>query len=112
MNKKLFYLLLILPLFSFAQTQTREVRHQDQAWFSVNSTVRLSKHWGFIADLHERRTNFLSDNSFHFARVGVNYWIKDNITATLGYGHMWVAPANQIGIRLPMKKDCISNCKW
>ena len=78
---------------SISFAQVKEVKKQDQSWFSVNSTVRLSDKWGFVADLHERRNNFLKDASFHFIRFGVNYWLKDNITLTAGYGHMWVAPS-------------------
>lgn len=88
---------LSLFLFSFlsldAQTKQKEINKQDQSWVSINSTVRLSNKWGFIADLHERRNNFLKDANFHFIRFGVNYWLKDNITLTAGYGHMWVASA-------------------
>ncbi len=37
---------------------------------------------------------FASPN-FYFARVGVNYWLNDNITFTLGYAQMWLAPTVQ-----------------
>ena len=84
-------LIFLFALSSNAQ-QTKTINLQDQAWLSINSTVRLNDHWGFIADLHERRSNFFADPSFHFIRFGANYWLKDNITFTLGYGHMWVAP--------------------
>jgi hypothetical protein len=79
--------------YSTAQTKSKEINKQSQAWVSVNSTVRLSNKWGFMADLHERRNNFFKDPSFHFIRFGVNYWLKDNIILTAGYGHMWVAPS-------------------
>lgn len=78
---------------TMAQTKTKEINEQSQSWFSVNSTIRLSKKFGVIADLHMRRNNFMADPSFYFARTGLNYWLKDNITLTLGYGQMWVAPA-------------------
>jgi Protein of unknown function (DUF2490) len=94
--KKCVYILWLFTFFitaSISFAQVKEVKKQDQSWFSINSTVRLSDKWGFIADLHERRNNFLKDASFHFIRFGVNYWLKDNITLTAGYGHMWVAPS-------------------
>lgn len=74
------------------QQVPKDVTHQTQAWLSLNSTVKVVKKWGFMFDLHERRNNFLKDNSFHFIRVGLNYWLKDNIILTTGYGHMWLAP--------------------
>jgi hypothetical protein len=77
-----------------AQTKTKEVNVQTQSWVSVNSTIRLSKKIGVIADLHMRRNNFFADPSFYFVRTGLDYWINENITAVLGYGQMWVAPTN------------------
>ena len=97
MKKWLSILWLSFFLFSIssldAQIKQKEINKQDQSWVSINSTVRLSNKWGFIADLHERRNNFLKDASFHFVRFGVDYWINDNITLVAGYAHLWSAPA-------------------
>jgi len=87
------FFLLMNVFFSFAQIKTKEITKQYQAWVSINSTARISNRWGFSADLHERRNNFLKDPSFYFARAGLNYWIKDNIILAAGYAHMWVASA-------------------
>ena len=90
----LYYSIIIFSCFivSANAQQEKVINKQDQAWVSINNTVRLSNHWGFIADAHERGNNFFADPSFHFLRAGVDYWLKDNITFVLGYGHMWVAP--------------------
>ena len=97
---KRIFLIAVIGVFSFfittqlfSQTATSKViNNQDQSWISINNWVRVTNHWGFIADAHERRNNFTSDVSFHFLRAGVNYWLTDNITFTLGYAHMWLAP--------------------
>ena len=78
-----------------AQVQQKEINEQSQAWVSINSTVRVYKNWGFIADAHVRRTNFAADPSFFFLRGGINYWVKDNFTLVAGYGRMWVAPSTE-----------------
>jgi hypothetical protein len=71
----------------------KEVTSQDQSWFSINTLSRVSDRWGVVADFHAvRRNNFFSDPRFYFIRMGANYWLKDNITFSLAYGHMWVAP--------------------
>ena len=44
-------------------------------------------------DVHTRRKDFLAGESFYFARLGVNYWLKQNLTLAAGYAHMWLAPA-------------------
>ena len=76
-----------------AQVKSKEVNAESQSWFSINSTIRLNNKFGIIADAHMRRNNFFADPGFYFLRVGANYWLKENSTLTVGYGHMWVAPA-------------------
>jgi hypothetical protein len=71
---------------------SKQVNTQSQAWFSINSTMRLYKKWGMVADAHIKSNNFMADASFYFLRMGVNYWLKDNISFTLGYAKLWSAP--------------------
>ena len=78
---------------AFTQAKAKEVNTQSQSWISINSTIRLNKKFGLIADLHIRRNNFIADQGFYFVRTGVSYWLKENITFVLGYGQMWVAPS-------------------
>lgn len=87
--------LLLAPLHGISQVKEKEIKEQYQSWFSVNSTIRLTKKFGVVADLHMRRTHFIADPGFYFVRAGVSYWVKENLTATLGYGQMWVAPSKQ-----------------
>lgn len=78
-----------------AQPGTKEIRSQQQSWFSVNSSMRLNKKFSIVADLHVRRNHFLAKESFYFARLGASYLLHEKLTATAGYAHMWVAPAKQ-----------------
>ncbi len=78
-----------------AQAQAREVNSQEQSWFSINSSIRLNNKFGIVADVHVRRNEFLAREGFYFARLGTSYWIKENLTATAGYAHMWMAPAKK-----------------
>ena len=80
----------------FAQPAAREVNNQQQSWFSINSTTRISNKLGIIADLHTRRTQFLDRPSFNFVRAGINYWVNENLTVAVGYGQMWVAPSKPL----------------
>lgn len=73
----------------------KSVRHQLQTWVSINSTFRLKYRIGLMADFHIRRNNFISDPSFYFARVGPNFWIRDNMSASAGYAHLWLAPQQE-----------------
>ncbi len=85
---------LVLQPNSFGQVKAKEVNTQSQSWFSINNTIRLHKKWGAVADFHVRRNNFMANPGFYFARAGVNYWLKDNLTLTLGYAQLWAAPSN------------------
>jgi hypothetical protein len=86
--------LVLFPRVSTAQTapQGKSVRHQLQTWVSINSTFRLEDRWGLMADFHIRRNNFVADPSFYFVRLGPNYWIRDNMSVSAGYAHLWLAP--------------------
>lgn len=79
-----------INLHATAQT-TRYTRHQDQFWISSNNTIKLTRRWGFLADVHIRRNNFVADPNFYFVRGAVNYWFSKELTAAVGYGHMWYA---------------------
>ncbi|OYU55436.1 MAG: hypothetical protein CFE25_10920 [Chitinophagaceae bacterium BSSC1] len=85
--------LLLLHVLSFpCLGQSKTVNDISQSWTSLNSTIRFSNHWGMVADVHVRRTNFLADPNFYFVRTGVNYWITNQLSLTAGIGRMWVAP--------------------
>jgi len=76
----------------FAQQTQRIVNNQTQSWISLNTSARFSNKWGMVGDLHYRANQIFANPNFYFVRAGVNYWLKDNITLTLGYAHMWLAP--------------------
>ncbi len=78
---------------STAQSSQKEINNQDQAWISVNTAARVSDKWSLVLDVHEKRNNFFKDPAFHFIRVGATRWLKENITLTAGYAHLWAAPS-------------------
>lgn len=82
----------LAPRVITAQITDKQINTQSQSWLSVNSTQRISNKWGIVADLHYRANHLFTDPNFYFARIGANYWLKDNITITLGYAHLWLAP--------------------
>jgi len=85
-------ILLSTPYYNYAQQQ-RSINHQSQTWFSINSTVKVKGNFGFLADIHVRRTNFLANSNLYIVRGAVNYWVNTNLSFALGYGHLWLAPA-------------------
>jgi len=73
--------------------KAKEVTTQTQFWTSLNTTFKVTDHWGFIADAQMRRTNFLADDSFYLLRGGVSYKTNANLSLVLGYAHQWTAPS-------------------
>ncbi|MEO7584565.1 MAG: DUF2490 domain-containing protein [Ferruginibacter sp.] len=86
--------ILLIQLVSFAQSKPKEVTSGQQTWFSVNTTARVKGKFGFIADVHVRRRNFLANPDFYFTRAALNYWLKENVTVAAGYAQLWMAPSN------------------
>ena len=75
-----------------AQSRAMEISTHTQSWFSINCTKRLNNNRGLITDVHTRRKDSLAGESFYFARLGVNYWLKPNLTLAAGYTHRWLVP--------------------
>lgn len=86
-------LILLIPVNLYAQ-RSREVQTQNHVWTSINSQLRLTDHWGVSADIHMRRTNFITDNSFFLFRAGAIYYLNKQVTFGAAYGHMWLANQN------------------
>ncbi|HVZ95918.1 MAG TPA: DUF2490 domain-containing protein [Chitinophagaceae bacterium] len=75
-----------------AQSNSKQIIRQNEAWISANNTVRLSDKWGFIADFHVRRNDFFKKPDFYFIRFAADYWITNSLTVAGGYAHTWLAP--------------------
>lgn len=84
--------LLLLAVDSHAQKAEKEIDQNVMFWTSINSTMRFSNHWGLMADFHIRRTDFIANPSFYFARAGAVYWFQ-SATGACGYANLLLAPA-------------------
>lgn len=86
-------IVLLFPLFLLAQTpKQKEVTHQNQSWFSINTITKFSDHWGIVADAHIRSNEFFKDNNFCFLRGGIDYIPNAKFSFVGGFAHMWLAP--------------------
>ena len=84
----LFLSLLLAGFYSLAQE--RIINTQNQFWWSINSSTRISERFGIIGDFHIRRNDFLSESNFYFARIGGAYWVSDQLTLVGGFAHLWL----------------------
>ena len=90
MNLSVVLLSQCLPL--FAQLKTKQVTNYSQSWVGINSTIRLNNHWGIAADASYRSNSFFASEFYTITRLGINYWVNDNLSFTGGCGHQWNAP--------------------
>ena len=87
--------LLLVPVLVFGQAiKQKEITHQNQSWFSINTVTKFSDHWGIVADAHIRENEFLKDNNFYLLRGGIDYIPNAKFSFVAGYAHMWLAPRN------------------
>jgi hypothetical protein len=73
----------------------KEVNKQTQSWFSINNNFRFNEHLGLLLDLHVRRNDFVSQDSFYFTRIGVAFMPNSKVLLAAGYAHMWLAPTKE-----------------
>jgi hypothetical protein len=95
--KTLLFILFFLPVWIYAQTEedspAKNINEQFQTWISLNSVFQFTKHWSGLADLHIRRSNFVTNPSFNFIRFGARYGFNNNLKISAGYAHLWLARA-------------------
>ncbi len=87
--------LVALILATTVIAQPKNTSHASQTWLAYFNQTRLSNKWGLWADFQIRtREELVSDFSTGIARVGLTYFIDDNVRLTLGYGFINNYPPN------------------
>lgn len=115
---KIFSLLALLSLLlsSYSvrgqENEEKQIFEQTQFWTSVNSTIRLSKRWGVIADFHIRRQNFIKDPGFYFLRLGGAYWINDQFSLVGGVAALWLATDTDVGREYALERRIYQQVLW
>ena len=94
-NARLYVVAIVSTFSSFtvsAQQQQKQVTNLSQTWIGFNSLFRLNNKWGISADGNYRSKQFFSGDYYSISRMGINYWVNDDILLTAGFGHQWTAP--------------------
>lgn len=107
----LFILSISAPAISQQETESQTFE-QTQFWTSINSTARISKHWGMIADIHVRRNNFISDPNFYFLRLGGAYWLNDQISFAGGAAALWRVTETDLGREFALERRIYQQALW
>jgi hypothetical protein len=86
--KQLLPLGIVLLCTVSAPAQKQYVREQ-QTWLGVFNQTRFSQHWGSWTDLHVRlHDRYVQDMFQTVARVGLTYYLTDDVRLTGGYAYV------------------------
>lgn len=78
-------LLMLLPLAGMAQ---KHISTQAHAWATYQGNHRFSDRWGLHTEYQWRRNNMFEHWQQSLLRVGVEYYLKNGLQFTVGYG--WI----------------------
>jgi hypothetical protein len=78
-------LLLLLPMAGMAQ---KHIATEAHAWVTYQGNHRFSDHWGLHTEYQWRRNNMFEHWQQSLLRVGVEYYLKNGLQFTVGYG--WI----------------------
>ena len=69
--------------------QTKRTESVQQTWLGYFNQTRFSNKWGLWADLHLRsKEDFVNNLSQSIVRLGLTYYLHDDVKLTTGYA--WV----------------------
>lgn len=103
MKLKAGFICLTIFLSTAVMAQPKNTSHASQTWLAYFNQTRLSNKWGLWGDFQIRtREEVIGDFSTGIARVGLTYFIDDNVRLTLGYGFINNFPPNdQVKVSQP-----------
>lgn len=88
MKRLLLFFTLLLLAVPMLQAQKQFVREQ-QTWLGVFNQTRFSQHWGTWTDLHLRlHDHFVQEKFQTVARLGLTYYLTDDVRLTGGYAYV------------------------
>jgi hypothetical protein len=67
----------------------KDIIQREQFWLGYLNQTRFTNQWGMWADVHFRTDNFMSRVSQNICRVGLSYYLYDNVRLTAGYAYIY-----------------------
>jgi hypothetical protein len=95
MKARIFFLFVLFVTAYTAFAQTKTTTSVQQVWFGYFNQTRFSNKWGLWTDLHLRtREDFFDHLSQGIIRVGLTYYLHDEVKLTAGYAYITHFPAD------------------
>lgn len=82
-------LAVLFCLLSFGTFAQKQINHQSLFWLGSVNNIRFNQNWGLVADFHYRTFDFMAHDYYYIARGLGNYYFNENLTAGIGYAHIW-----------------------
>jgi hypothetical protein len=79
---------------------TRQISNQNHFWGAYTGTHRLSSHFSLYTEYQWRREDWAAHWQQSLLRVGLEYQIKPEVSATVGYGWIVTFPYGDFPIAL------------
>lgn len=84
-----FLALLLLAAPAGRAQQPKQFVGEQQTWLGVFNQTRFSRHWGSWTDLHLRlHEHFVQEKFQAMARLGLTYYLTDDVRLTGGYAYV------------------------
>jgi hypothetical protein len=94
-------LLLVASTVSWSQNDSKI--DQTNAWLSYNGNHKLTKKWGFHTEYQLRRNEVFKNPMQHLFRLGVDYNINKEVSASAGWGYIETAAYGEFSEQNPSK---------
>lgn len=97
------FLLLLVLVSTGVFAQVKQTETEQQIWVGYFNQTRFSNKWGLWADVHLRtREDFIEKFSQSIGRIGLMYYLDDDVKLTAGYAFINHFPAdNHKNISMP-----------
>lgn len=82
-------------VFATSMSAQKTVNEDEQLWLAVFNQTRFTDRWGAWADLHLRfREGFVGEAGLGIGRVGLTYYLTDDVRLTGAYAYIHHFPAD------------------
>ena len=86
MKNNVLLLFFLLAHFSIFSQTPRQTIGEEQLWLAYFNQTRFTDKWGIWTDIHYRsKENFIQESSKGMFRVGLTYYLTDDMKLTNGY---------------------------
>jgi hypothetical protein len=81
------YFFMFYSLSYSAQTNSRDITHDNMLWFGYYNIIGIKPKWSTLSDVQFRTKNWYQHFSQALVRTGLNYKLTEKVNVTAGLAH-------------------------